>query len=204
MTGEKLPREFYLQETAEVARQLLGKVLVREAPQGPTACRITETEAYCGPEDRACHSYNRRAPQGRTNVLYDPGGLSYVYLIYGMYHCFNVTTRPQGDPQAVLVRSAQPLEGLPLMTARRTLPGKKAPSTQQLLTGPGKLCLGMDIDRELYGEPLWGDRLYLLDAPPVAASDILVGPRINVDYAGDDAALPYRFGLRGGLLSKKF
>lgn len=204
MTGTRLSPDFYLQETAEVARQLLGKVLVRESPQGLTACRITETEAYCGPQDRACHSYNRRAPQGRTNVLYDPGGLSYVYLIYGMYHCFNVTTRPQGDPQAVLVRSAQPLDGLPLMTRRRTLPGKKPPVPQQLLTGPGKLCLGMDIDRALYGEPLWGDRLYLLDAPPVPREDVLIGPRINVDYAGDDAALPYRFGLRGGLLSRRF
>ena len=200
-----LPPAFYLQDTVQVARALLGCLLVRESPQGRTVCRITETEAYCGPEDRACHSYQRRAPQGRTNMMYQAGGHSYIYLIYGMYNCFNVVTRPPGDPQAVLIRSGEPLEGIALMTQRRTLPGKQPPSPYQLLTGPGKLCQGMDITRALYGEPLWGETLYLLAGEPVKGQDILAGPRINVAYAGEDALLPYRFGLKGSrFLSQKF
>ena len=205
MAPAKLPPAFYLQDTVAVAKGLLGRLLVREAPEGRTVCRITETEAYCGPGDRACHAYRKRAPQGRTNVMYAPGGLSYVYLIYGMYDCFNVVTRPQGDPQAVLIRSGEPLEGLELMAARRTRPGKEPPPVKQLLTGPGKLCRGMAITRALYGEPLWGDRLYLLDGPAIPEEEILSGPRINVDYAGEDAPLPYRFGIRGSaFLSRKF
>ena len=94
---ERLPREFYLRDTVETARDLLGRYLVRRTPEGLLACRITETEAYCGPEDPACHSYRRKAPKGRTNIMYRAGGLAYIYLIYGMYCCFNVVTRPQGS-----------------------------------------------------------------------------------------------------------
>ena len=201
---ERLPKDFYLGGTVAVARALLGQLLVRESPQGPTVCRITETEAYCGPGDRACHAYSRRSPQGRTSIMYADGGHAYVYLIYGMYDCFNVVTRPAGDPQAVLVRSAQAVEGLPLMRLRRTRPGGQPPPDRELLTGPGKLCRAMDITRDLYGQPLWGDRLYLARGGPVPDEEILSGPRINVDYAGADAALPYRFGLLGGPLSRRF
>ena len=201
----KLPPEFYLQDTVTVAEGLLGRLLVRESPEGRTVCRITETEAYCGPGDRACHAYNKRAPQGRTNVMYEAGGRSYIYLIYGMYDCFNVVTRDRGDPQAVLIRSGEPLEGLDLMTRRRTRPGKEPPPPKHLLTGPGRLCQAMGITRALYGEPLWGDRLYLLEAPAVPQEEILSGARINVDYAGEDALLPYPFGIRGSaFLSRKF
>jgi len=202
---ERLPREFYLRDTVTAARELLGCLLVREAPEGRTVCRITETEAYCGPGDRACHSYGRRAPQGRTNVMYEAGGRAYVYLIYGMYCCFNVVTREEGEPQAVLIRSGEPLEGLELMTRRRTRPGRKPPEIKDLLTGPGKLCQAMAISRGLYGEPLWGETLWLARGEPLAEGQVLAGPRINVDYAGEDALLPYRFGIRGSrFLSKRF
>lgn len=194
MTGprwEKLPRDFYLRDTVTVARDLLGCYLVRETPAGRLCCRITETEAYCGPGDPACHSHKKASQKGgRTNVMYQPGGLSYVYLIYGMYCCFNVVTRPRGEPEAVLIRSAQPLLGQEQMARNRRLPEVRE---KALLTGPGKLCQAMAIDRTLYGEPLWGDRLWLTCGEPLPPAAIAATPRINVDYAGEAAAWPWRF-----------
>ncbi len=195
MTGAfsvRLPREFYLRDTLSVARDLLGRDIVRMTPQGLTACRITETEAYLGKLDKACHSY-KASPQGRTNVMYEDGGLAYVYLIYGMYDCFNITTCPAGQAEAVLIRSARPLEGIPLMAARRTRPGKNPPKERQLLSGPGKLCRAMDISRDLYGEPLWGDRLWLSPGEPLPDSRVGITKRINIDYAQEAADFPYRF-----------
>ena len=157
-----LGREFFLRDSVTLAKELLGRLLVRKTAEGITVCRITETEAYAGPEDPACHSYRRRAPDGRTNVMYQPGGVAYVYLIYGMYSCFNVVAGPEGFPEAVLIRSAQPVEGGELMTARR-----RGAAEKNLLTGPGKLCQGMDITRKLYGVPLWREgELFLAEGIP--------------------------------------
>ena len=190
---ERLPREFYLRDTVEVARDLLGRYLVRQGPGGLLACRITETEAYCGPGDAACHSAKKASRKGgRTNVMYEAGGVAYVYLIYGMYCCFNVVTRPKGEPEAVLIRSAQPLLGLPRMARNRGMETERV-RERALLTGPGKLCQGMEISRELYGEPLWGERLWLTWGEPVGAERIAATPRINVDYAGEAASWPWRF-----------
>lgn len=200
----KLPKEFYLQDTITVAKQLLGKYLIHESEQGLLICRITETEAYCGPEDRACHSYQRRAPDGRTNIMYQDGGRAYVYLIYGMYCCFNVVTCPAGQPEAVLIRSAKAVEGIPLMKQLRQGKRSNCSKEKELLTGPGKLCIAMDIHRSDYGEPLWGNRLYIADGDTDSDTHIVSCPRINVDYAGEDALLPYRFCDIGcGFLSAK-
>ena len=125
--------------------------------------------------------------------MYQPGGVAYVYLIYGMYSCFNVVAGPEGFPEAVLIRSAQPVEGGELMTARR-----RGAAEKNLLTGPGKLCQGMDITRKLYGVPLWREgELFLAEGIPAAEEEIAAGPRINVDYAGEAAQWPYRFVIRG-------
>lgn len=189
---DKLPPAWYLRDTVTVARDLIGRYLVRETPQGRLCCRITETEAYCGPGDPACHSHKKasRSREGRTNVMYRDGGLAYIYLIYGMYCCFNVVTRPQGEPEAVLIRSAQPVLGQEQMAKNRRMDRVKE---KALLTGPGKLCMAMDIGRELYGEALWGDRLWLAWGEPAAPSAIAATPRINIDYAGEAAAWPWRF-----------
>lgn len=196
---EKLPPEFYLRDTLTVARNLLGRYLVRESEGGRLCCRITETEAYCGPSDPACHSY-KGSKSGRTNVMYREGGLSYVYLIYGMYCCFNVVTRPEGEPEAVLIRSAQPVLGVDRMMENRRNRKEKS-----LLTGPGKLCMGMEIDRSLYGEPLWGDKLWLAFGEPVKDDEIAATPRINIDYAGEAAVWPWRFVEKNsGFLSVKY
>ncbi len=201
---KKLPPSFYLQDTLTVARQLLGKYLVHETEFGHLVCRITETEAYCGPGDKACHAYQRKAPDGRTNIMYKNGGFSYVYLIYGMYHCFNVVTCPAGQPEAVLIRSAKPVEGIEIMQELRKSPKGKLPKEKELLTGPGKLCTAMAISREQYGECLWGERLYLADGEEVEDWAVKTGPRINVDYAEEAAAFPYRFcDVNCGYLSQK-
>lgn len=204
MEYRKLPPEFYLQDTLTVARQLLGKYIVHETEQGRLVCRITETEAYCGPADRACHSYQRKSPDGRTNIMYKNGGLSYVYLIYGMYCCFNVVTCPENQPEAVLIRSAKPVEGMERMAELRRSKKGILPKEKDLLTGPGKLCTAMAISRGQYGECLWGDVLYIAEGDAVPDCAVKCGPRINVDYAEEDALLPYRFcDVDCGYLSKK-
>ena len=121
-----------------------------------------------------------------------------------MYNCFNVVTCPAGQPEAVLIRSAKPVEGMEQMLELRRSKQGKLPKEKDLLTGPGKLCTAMNITREQYGECLWGEKLYLAYGEDVAEQDIKCGPRINVDYAGEDALLPYRFCDVGcGYLSKK-
>src|SRR5918992_1304492 len=124
----KLPRSFYEQSTIVVAKQLLGKYLVRKHPEGVTIGRIVETEAYVGPHDLACHAAKGRT--ARTEVMFGPGGHAYVYLVYGLHHCFNVVTGPAGEPAAVLVRALEPVSGLHLPA-----------------DGPGKLCRAMGITR---------------------------------------------------------
>lgn len=202
---DKLLPEFYLRDTVEVARDLIGRYLVRETAGGRLCCRITETEAYCGPIDPACHSYKKGAKKGgRTNVMYEAGGRAYVYLIYGMYCCFNVVTREKGAPEAVLIRSGQPVSGIRAMAENRRMDPEKV-REKALLTGPGKLCMGMAIDRGLYGEPLWGDKLWLARGEPPEEGAIAATPRINIDYAGEAAGWPWRFVEKdSGFLSVKY
>lgn len=175
----RLERAFYARHTVEVARDLLGKVLVRVGPDGPVLCRIVETEAYHGHEDRASHASRGRTP--RTAPMFGPPGLAYVYQIYGMYFCLNAVTGPEGFPSAALIRAVEPLPG--------------AAFGPRDGAGPGKLCRLLGINRELNttdlvaGEALWvGDDGYAV--PPEA---VLAGPRIGVDYAGDWVETPWRF-----------
>ena len=199
-----LPPSFFQQDTLTVARQLLGKYLVHETDRGRLVCQITETEAYCGPDDAACHSYQNRSPDGRTNIMYAAGGHAYVYLIYGMYHCFNVVSSVENQPEAVLIRSAKAVEGIPLMEELRRSKKGKLPKEKDLLSGPGKLCIAMDIDRRNYALPLWEGKLTLCEGIVVDDADVVRTARINVDYAGEDALLQYRFcDVKTGCLSQK-
>ena len=160
---------------AEAARGLIGQVLVRP---GWGEVRIVETEAYLGAGDPAAHAFRGRTP--RTEPLWGPPGTLYVYLIYGMHHCFNVVADQDGTAAAVLVRGLEPLEGL---EGLRT-------------DGPGRLCRAMNITLEHYDDDLCGRELFLEYAEPVAARRVARGPRIGVDYAGEWAAKPYRFWVR--------
>lgn len=185
-------RSFFEGDTLELARRLLGCTLWHAAPDGLTAGRIVETEAYCGETDAAAHSYKRRAPDGRTSVMYGPGGFAYVYLIYGMHCCMNIVCAPAGTPHAILLRALEPVEGIALMRARR-----KREKDTELCSGPGKLCAAMGIDRACYGQDLLGDTLWLTLGRPVPAREIVSTGRVGVDYAGEAANYPWRFYIDG-------
>ena len=193
---KKLEREFYNRDTVQVARDLLGKRLVRVWDGTALVCRITETEAYGGRCDKACHAYGyRRTP--RTETLFAPPGTAYIYLIYGMYHCLNFVTEPEGEPCAVLIRGLEAVEGEALIARNRfgVSPAEMtAYQKKQFLNGPGKVCRGLMLTRTQNGLDLTGDELYVLDAGE--APDIIhTGKRIGIDYAEEAAEFPWRFYL---------
>lgn len=173
---EPLPRDFYTRDAVTVARELLGCRLVHETPEGPLGGIIVETEAYLGLADDAAHSY-RGKPQGRVNIQYGPGGFAYIYLIYGMHSCFNVTVNAPGVPEAVLVRALRPDTGVEQMFPRR----RAAKNIRQLCSGPGKLCAALDITRDQYGADLTAPPLYI--TPAETPQSIVAARRIGVDYA---------------------
>lgn len=183
----KLPRSFYTRDdVVRIARELLGKVLVSRIGGALTSGVITETEAYAGVGDRASHAYGGRRT-GRTEVMYGHGGTAYVYLCYGIHHLFNVVTHGVDTPHAVLIRAMHPLEGMAVMKRRR---GQERLTTR----GPGTVSQALGIHTRHTGTDLLGDTLYIEDTGiTVPTSAIVTGPRIGVDYAGDDALLPYRF-----------
>ncbi|HEX6348720.1 MAG TPA: DNA-3-methyladenine glycosylase [Candidatus Dormibacteraeota bacterium] len=173
---EPLALEWFARDTLEVARELLGKVLVRSLDGQVLTGRLVEVEAYLGPEDQAAHSARGLTP--RTRVMYGPPGHAYVYFIYGMHHCLNFVTRPEGVPQAVLVRALEPGPGV----------GRSS--------GPGLVCRALGIDRSLNGRPLVPPDLYVADDGfRVDPSQVVTGPRVGVAYAGEWAARPWRFRL---------
>lgn len=181
MTDLILPRAYFDRPTLQVARSLLGKYLVRQATVGRLAGRIVEVEAYVGPEDRASHASRGRTK--RTEVMFGPAGIAYVYLVYGMYHCLNVVTEREGYPAAVLVRAVE------------WVPAGPSPT---LIDGPGRLCRAFEIDLTLNRADLTDGRaLWIEDRHErVPRGRIAALPRIGVDYAGAWAAKPWRFRLR--------
>jgi DNA-3-methyladenine glycosylase len=185
----KLRRSFYEQPTIEVARQLLGKYLIRKHPDGTTVGRIVETEAYIGPQDKACHASRGRTP--RTEIMFGRAGHAYVYMIYGFHYMLNIVTEAADFPAAVLIRAVEPLEGLPLMQSRR-----QTERLRSLASGPGKLCRAFAIDRTLNGNDVCGKVLYL-DDHGEPAPKVVTTPRIGVDYAGKWKHKPWRFLIKG-------
>ena len=182
----KLDRSFYLRPCLAVARDLIGKQLVHNTPQGVTKGVIVETEAYIGPQDAAAHSYKALHSE-RTAIQYGPGGFAYIYLIYGLHLCMNVVVNEENRPEVVLLRALEPTEGLELMQKRR-----QKTAIRQLCNGPGKLSQAMGIEKKHYGIDLCGDQLYIesTGGPP---PEIAVTERINIDYAGEAAGYPWRF-----------
>lgn len=205
MTG--LEQEFFNRDTVAVAKDLVGKYLVRRYGGVTLAGRITETEAYVGRMDKACHAYNYRKTQ-RTKTLFSPPGTAYVYLIYGMHCCLNFVTEEEGEPAAVLIRGLEPRYNIDIISDNRfgckaeemTAYGKK-----NFLNGPGKVCAGLNIDRSLNGLPHGSKELFICrnlsdaglpdreeDRVPL---DIRVGTRIGIDYAEEAVHFPWRFYL---------
>ncbi len=187
----KLPKDFYLQEdVVSLSKQLLGKILFTKEGKTITAGIITETEAYAGAIDKASHAYGGRRTE-RTETMYSEGGISYVYLCYGMYSLFNVVTNKKDIPHAVLVRAIQPIEGIKKILERRNSEKLK----KGLTTGPGKVSLALGINfRSHNAQNLTGNKIWIEERGIIIPDKkINKGPRIGVDYAGEDAKLPYRF-----------
>ena len=195
---EKLTRPFYDRDTLAVTRGLLGKYLVRVLPNGTQlVCRITETEAYIGRCDKACHAYGYKRTK-RTETLFARPGTAYIYLIYGMYSCLNFVTEPEGEPAAVLIRGAQPVKNGDIIAENRfgcKMEAMSAYQRKNFLNGPGKLCKGLLLTREENGLDLLGEQLYVCDAPAPAPHTIRVGKRIGIDYAEEAVDFPWRFWL---------
>lgn len=188
-----LKRAFYERNATSVARDLLGKIFVHELPEGTTSGRIVETEAYMGPEDKAAHSYGgRRTP--RNEIMYGEKGHAYVYFIYGMYYCVNITAGDvPGKPEAVLIRSLEPVVGKDIMTKRRkAVHGKMF----NLTNGPGRLCMAMNITKAQNKADITKSPLHIEDAPAIASQDITETTRIGIDYAGEWKKKPWRFYIK--------
>ena len=193
MMPKKLPRSFYLQETVTVARALIGTLLWRRMEGQLVAARIVETEAYLGANDAASHARGGLRSK-RNESMYGEAGHAYVYFTYGMHWCMNVVTQEAGIAEAVLLRAAEPVRGIEVMRERRP----KAKRDSDLMSGPGKLCMALGIDRALDGAPLDGRELYITEGDRTIAPDaIVVSSRVGVGYAGDAAHWPLRFSLQG-------
>lgn len=195
-----LPRDFYDRDTLTVARDLLGREIVRVLPDGtPLRCRVTETEAYIGRLDKACHAYGyKRTP--RTETLFAPPGTAYLYLIYGMYHCLNFVTEGEGEPAAVLIRGAVPVENGDRIAQNRfgrTLAEMTPYQRKNFLNGPGKLCRGLALTRAQNGLDLTRTEggLYLLPGSSPDPERVHVSKRIGIDYAQEAIDFPWRFYL---------
>lgn len=205
MEGERLPLSFYSQfDTRTLAQKLLGCELVHESPEGVTSGIIVETEAYLQ-DDPACHAYNRRT--SRTEPMYGPAGTAYVYLIYGMYQCFNVVSNAEGVGEAVLIRALQPTAGVALMEMRRSLRAGKTPAPmrgkvalKELCRGPGKLVQAMGIARDLHNATLLSEGPLYIRQPVLTAFDVVAGPRIGINVGRE---LPYRYYIKDNIFVSK-
>ena len=199
----KLTHDFFNGDTVAIAQALLGKYLVRNWNDELLAGRITETEAYVGRCDKACHAYNyRRTP--RTETLFMAPGHAYIYFIYGMYHCLNFVTEPEGEPSAVLLRGLEPAAGAETMKRLRFGDAPmNAYRRKNFLNGPGKVCKALDLTTAQNKLDLEGDVLFLCDSmadvgltdPVTGPEHICAGPRIGVDYAEEAKDFPWRFWL---------
>ncbi|UPL48509.1 DNA-3-methyladenine glycosylase [Hymenobacter sublimis] len=190
----KLPAEFYRRpDPVLIAREMLGKYVFTRINGVLTGGRIVETEAYAHINDQACHSHLGRYT-ARTRVMYEPGGVAYTYLIYGRYVLFNIITNEAGKADAVLIRGLEPTEGIPEMLLRRGMTEVR----RNLTGGPGLLTQALGLTTAHYGLPVTGDVVWLEDRGDVVPEDhITASPRVGIDYAGEDAALPWRFRLKG-------
>ena len=179
-----LPQDFYQKETKTVARELLGKLLVHETPQGTIAGKIVETEAYLYPNDPASHSF--RGMTKRNQAMFGPAGTAYIYFTYGMHHCLNVVTQAKGE--AILIRALEPMMGIELMKKNR-----KMAKVKTLCNGPAKLMQALAIDKSQNQTDLTSPPLYIMDQPNLTDSQIAISFRIGISKGKD---LPLRFFIR--------
>lgn len=199
INNHKLPREFYTRNTVEVAKDVLGKVLVHRVDGAEYRGRIVEVEAYLGTSDKAAHSY-RGIPTERTAPMFEAGGISYVYFVYGLHHVMNVVTEKEGIPEAIMLRAVEIISDRDRSSRLRYGKAWEELTNYQrknLSNGPGKLTQAMGITTSLSGIPLTGDTLWLEE--DINAQDdieIDVGKRIGIDYAEEAIDFPLRFFIK--------
>lgn len=186
----KLGIDYYRNaDVVNTSKDLVGKVLCSNVDGTFTSGIITETEAYNGVEDKACHAYDGRRTK-RTETMYQPGGIAYVYLCYGIHHLFNIVVGRENEPKATLIRGIRPLEGIDVILDRRG----KLKIDKTTSAGPGTASQALGITTKLNATDLQSDLIWIEDRNiEVPENEVQVGPRIGVDYAGSDALLPYRF-----------
>ncbi len=192
---KRFNREFFTQDTEVVAKELLGNYLIRETKQSRMIGKILEVEAYLGPNDKASHAYNFKKTE-RTKTMYMKPGTLYVYLIYGLYHCLNVVTEPEQMPCAVLIRQIYPIEGIELIIENRSV--KSGKNFKNLVDGPGKLCLGLNITKEDFNGKnscSIDSKLYFTYSKKITNKIVVAKKRIGVEYAEDDKDRLLRFTL---------
>ena len=194
----KLNLEFYKRDSLTVAKDLLGKILVRKIDGVELKARIVEVEAYTGIHDKACHTYGGKITP-RTEIMFGQAGKLYIYLIYGMYDLVNIVTGEEGDGEAVLIRGVEPIENLNIISQNRFSKNYNELTSYQrknLTNGPGKLTKALKLNRNDNRKSLFEEEIYLID-DGYKDFEIISAPRIGVDYAEEDANLPYRFYIKG-------
>ncbi|HET7522446.1 MAG TPA: DNA-3-methyladenine glycosylase [Bacillales bacterium] len=203
-------QDFFNRPTLELCKRLLGAQLCHQTPKGTITGNIVEVEAYCGPEDRAAHSYGGRRTK-RTEVMFGPAGHAYLYIIYGIHICLNIVSGPPGKPEAILIRALEPTQGIETMIGNRKISvprdteGKwNINRLKQLTNGPGKLTKALDIPLSLYGHDLTRPPLDVRPlAEPLPEGGISSGPRIGIDNTGEARHYPWRFWIKGNRFVSK-
>ena len=194
-----LTREFYIRpDTVAIAKDLLGKKLITSFGKKVTAGIIVETEAYCGEIDRGCHAYKRRFTE-RTKVMYEEGGLSYVYLCYGIHNLFNVVTHEKDQPHAILVRAIEPVEGIPHILKRM---GRKH-FDETIGAGPGLAAQCLGLTTKHTGISLLGNRIWIEEGKRIEKHEIIESARVGMNFDGPYKLIPWRFRIKNSKFTSK-
>ncbi len=196
----KLPKSYYANEDViGLSKDLLGKLLVTQINGVRTSGIIVETEAYKGPEDKACHAHLNRFTK-RTQIMFAKGGFAYVYLCYGIHHLFNIVTGKEGVPHAILIRGIEPKEGVETMLLRRGMTKLQT----RLTAGPGTLSKALGINKSHYGLDLTQNTIWIEDiGESIETENIIASPRVGIDYAEEHTLLPWRFRIKGNKWTSK-
>lgn len=195
---KKLNKAFYTRDTLTVAKELLGKYLAVNNDEEKMIVKIVETEAYIGPIDKACHTYNNRRTK-RTEIMYSSGGYAYIYQIYGMYFCLNVVTENEDAGTAVLIRAGEPIKGVERMAVNRFSKKLNELSKKEILNltnGPGKLCRALGLDKCQNGSSLLGKELFIFAEDVEEPFQIALSKRIGIDYAEEARDYEWRFYIK--------
>lgn len=204
----RLERDFFARDTLIVAKELLGKVIVREIDGVRLSGKIVETEGYIGAIDKASHAYGgKKTP--RVEPLYGEPGISYVFSIYGMYECFNVISKEKGSPEGILIRAVEPIDGLEKIAQnrfRKSYDTLTAKEIKNLTNGPSKLCIALEINKKVHNfmDLVSSKELYIEEGDIINSSDIVETTRVGIDYAEEAVDFPWRFYVKNNIyVSKK-